>query len=118
VFLPFLGYGKNECDLHKRPLLVKISAKSFELLCDSPIFISDLFILMNVHTMTPSVGFFSGEDSGLLHIIDISVPESPRITATHVFSPSGDGKPRDVAVCGTEICLTTNQQFFSKFSMK
>ena len=50
-------------------------------------------------------GGFSGEDSGLLHIIDISVPESPRITATHVFSPSGDGKPRDVAVCGTEIAV-------------
>jgi hypothetical protein len=60
---------------------------------------------MNVHNMTPSVGVFSGEDSGLLHIIDISVPESPRITATHVFSPSGDGKPRDVAVCGTEIAV-------------
>jgi len=68
---------------------------------------SALFILMNVHNMTQSVLclFFSGEDSGLLHIIDISVPESPQITATHVFSPTGDGKPRDVAVCGTEIAV-------------
>ncbi|XP_052098081.1 mesenchyme-specific cell surface glycoprotein-like [Mytilus californianus] len=46
-----------------------------------------------------------GEDSGLMHVIDVSNPESPRIAATHTFSKSADGKPRDVAVCGTEVAV-------------
>ncbi|CAC5399379.1 unnamed protein product [Mytilus coruscus] len=46
-----------------------------------------------------------GEDSGLMHVIDVSNPESPRIAATHAFSKSADGKPRDVAVCGTEVAV-------------
>lgn len=48
---------------------------------------------------------FAGEDSGLMHVIDISNPASPRTVTTHVFSKTGDGRPRDVAICNNEIAV-------------
>ncbi|KAK3098613.1 hypothetical protein FSP39_021234 [Pinctada imbricata] len=45
-----------------------------------------------------------GEQSRLLHVIDISDPANPLRVYTHQFT-SSDGIPRDVAVCKNEVAV-------------
>ncbi|KAL3866077.1 hypothetical protein ACJMK2_043416 [Sinanodonta woodiana] len=46
-----------------------------------------------------------GDDSRLLHVIDITDPSNPKVVLTHQFAV-GDGVPRDVDVCGDEIAVS------------
>lgn len=45
-----------------------------------------------------------GEESRLLHVLDLSDPKNPTLATSHQFTPS-DGTPRDVAICGDEVAV-------------
>lgn len=45
-----------------------------------------------------------GEESRLLHVMDLSDPKNPTLATTHQFTAS-DGTPRDVAICGDEVAV-------------
>ncbi|KAK3601059.1 hypothetical protein CHS0354_029285 [Potamilus streckersoni] len=46
-----------------------------------------------------------GEDSHLLHVIDITDPSNPKVVLSHQFA-LGEGIPRDVDYCGDEIAVS------------
>lgn len=46
----------------------------------------------------------TGEESRLLHVMDLSDPKNPTLATSYQFTPS-DGIPRDVAVCGDEVAV-------------
>ncbi|XP_061172912.1 mesenchyme-specific cell surface glycoprotein-like [Saccostrea echinata] len=45
-----------------------------------------------------------GEESRLLHLMDLADPKNPVLATSYQFTPS-DGTPRDVAVCGDEVAV-------------
>nr|XP_022334558.1 mesenchyme-specific cell surface glycoprotein-like [Crassostrea virginica] len=45
-----------------------------------------------------------GEESRLLHVMDLSDPKNPTLATSYQFTAS-DGIPRDVAVCGDEVAV-------------